>query len=128
MKKSILSLFIIVLFFSCEKKEQMIKEIVSNDAMEQRSNLVEKGYTEVEVNPIIKESCYFEKWDKTVETPVSGLFEYYDENDNWVASIDFGDGACDEWATKTWSVNIFPEHPEGSENFSVFKIKYDYKK
>ena len=128
MKKSILSLSIIFLFFSCEKKEQMIKEIVSNDAMEQRSNLVEKGYTEVEVNPIIKESCYFEKWDKTVETPVSGLFEYYDENDNWVASIDFGDGACDEWATKTWSVNIFPEHPEGSENFSVFKIKYDYQK
>ena len=128
MKKSILSLSIIFLFFSCEKKEQMIKEIVSNDAMEQRSNLVEKGYIEVEVNPIIKESCYFEKWDKTVETPVSGLFEYYDENDNWVASIDFGDGACDEWATKTWSVNIFPEHPEGSENFSVFKIKYDYKK
>ena len=128
MKKSILSLFIVVLFFSCEKKEQMIKEIVSNDAMEQRSNLVEKGYTEVEVNPIIKESCYFEKWDKAVETPVSGLFEYYDENDNWVASIDFGDGACDEWATKTWSVNLFPEHPEGSETFSVFKIKYDYKK
>ena len=45
----------------------MIKEIVSNNALEQRSNLIDKGYTEIEVNPIIKESCYFEKWDNNQE-------------------------------------------------------------
>ena len=56
-------------------------------------------------------------------TPVSGLFMYYDSNDNWVASIDFGDGTCDEWATKSWDVNIFPDYPSGSEDFSVFDYK-----
>jgi len=52
---------------------------------------------------------------------VSGLFEYTDQNGTWVASIDFGDGTCDEWVTKTWDVNIFPDNPEGSEDLSVFK-------
>ena len=35
-------------------------------------------------------------------------------------SIDFGDGTCDEWATKTWDVALFPEYPSGSKDFSVF--------
>ncbi|MGY8988446.1 MAG: hypothetical protein ACKVG7_07795, partial [Flavobacteriales bacterium] len=42
---------------------------------------------------------------------------------NWVASIDFGDGSCDQWATKTWDVNKFPDYPSGSEEFSVFDYK-----
>ena len=42
-------------------------------------------------------------------TPVSGLFEYYDENNNWVASLDYGDGTCDHIATKTWDIDVFPE-------------------
>ena len=67
------------------------------------------------------------KWDKEIETPVSGLFEYYDGDGNWVASIDFGDGTCDEWATKTWDVNLFPDYPSGSENFSVFDYYKDKK-
>ena len=41
-----------------------------------------------------------------------------------VASIDFGDSTCDEWAIKTWDVDVFPEYPDGSIEFSVF----DYKK
>ena len=48
---------------------------------------------------------------------------YYDSDNNWVASIDFGDGTCDQWATKTWDVNMFPDYPSGSEDFSVFDIK-----
>ena len=38
-------------------------------------------------------------------------------------TIDFGDGTCDEWATKSWDVNIFPDYPSGSEDFSVFDYK-----
>ncbi|MBJ11147.1 MAG: hypothetical protein CMP66_06805 [Flavobacteriales bacterium] len=113
---------IILIFSSCEK--DVAENIVSDDAIQQRSAYIEKGYTEVEVAPIIKESCFFEEWDKNILTPVSGLFEYYDSDDNLVASIDFGDGTCDEWATKTWDVDVFPEHPHGSIEFSVF----DYKK
>ena len=48
---------------------------------------------------------------KKLKLPVSGLFEYYDVDENWVASINFGDGECDEWATKTWDVNLFPNYP-----------------
>ena len=77
----------------------------------------------IEVNPIIKIDCYFSDWDKDVMTPVSGLFKYYDADSNWVASIDFGDGTCDEWATKTWDVDIFPDYPSGTNDFSVFDYK-----
>ena len=112
---------------SCEKEEVMFN-VVSIDAHQMRKAYTDKGYTEVIVDSIVKTSCYFDKWDKTVITPVSGLFEYYDSNNNWIASIDFGDGTCDEWATKTWDINIFPDYPSGSEKFSVFYVKGEKKK
>lgn len=32
---------------------------------------------------------------------VSGIIDFYSKKDNsWLATIDFGDGTCDEWATK----------------------------
>jgi hypothetical protein len=117
------SLIGFVLFFvSCEK-EAVIDNFTSNDGVQARLAYTDKGYTEVEVNPIVKINCYFSDWDKDVMTPVSGLFEYYDADDNWVASIDFGDGTCDEWATKTWDVDVFPDYPSGTNDFSVFDYK-----
>jgi hypothetical protein len=115
-------------FVSCEKDNDYDNDydnvpIVSNDGVQARLAYTEKGYTEVEVSPIIKITCYFANWGKDVTTPVSGLFEYYDNEDNWVASIDFGDGTCDEWATKTWDVDIFPDYPSGTNRFSVFNYK-----
>jgi len=51
------------------------------------------------------------KWEKNITKPlvkiegceyiVEGTIEYL-ENGVVVATIDFGDGKCDEWATKTW--------------------------
>ena len=108
-------------FVSCEK--DVVETITSNDGVQARLAYTEKGYTEIEVNPIIKINCYFSDWDKDVMTPVSGFFEYYDADGNWVASIDFGDGTCDEWATKTWDVDIFPDYPSGTIDFSVFYYK-----
>ena len=108
-------------FVSCEK--DVVETITSNDGVQARLAYTEKGYTEIEVNPIIKITCYFSNWDKDVMTPVSGLFEYYDADGNWVASIDFGDGTCDEWATKTWNVDVFPDYPIGTNDFSVFDYK-----
>ena len=107
---------------SCQK-EAGIDTITSNDGVQERLAYTEKGYTEVEVSPIVKINCYFSDWDKYIMTPVSGLFEYYDIDGNWVASIDFGDGTCDEWATKTWDVDVFPDYPSGINNFSVFDYK-----
>ena len=109
-------------FISCEK-EAVINNITSNDGVQARLAYTDKGYTEVEVSPIVKITCYFSNWDKDVMTPVSGLFDYYDTDDNWVASIDFGDGTCDEWATKTWNVDIFLDYPSGTNDFSVFDYK-----
>jgi len=108
-------------FLSCEK--DVVETITSNDGVQARLAYTEKGYTEIEVNPIVKITCYFSDWDKDVMTPVSGLFDYYDTDDNWVASIDFGDGTCDEWATKTWDVDVFPDYPSGTNDFSVFDYK-----
>lgn len=61
-------------------------------------------YDKIIVEPIVKlEDCDY---------IVSGIVEFYKE-DTWVATIDFGDGECDEWATKTWD--------GGSKVFSMKK-------
>lgn len=61
-------------------------------------------YEKVIVEPIVKiEGCDY---------IVSGIVEFYKE-DLWVATIDFGDGTCDKWATKTWD--------GGSKVFSMKK-------
>ena len=118
---SFLLIGFVFFFVSCEK--EVVETITSNDGVQARLAYTEKGYTEIEVNPIVKINCYFPDWDKDVMTPVSGLFEYYDADGNWVASIDFGNGTCDEWATKTWNVDVFPDYPSGTNNFSVFYYK-----
>ena len=118
---SITSLFLLGLIItSCAKEDNYDSLANTNDGQQARKAYTDKGYTEVKVNPIVKTSCYFSQWDKTIMTPVSGLFEYYDADSNWVASIDFGDGTCDEWATKSWDVLLFPDYPSGTEDFSVF--------
>ena len=125
LKRFFLSSFLVlsvIFFVSCED-EELIDAISSNDGVQARLAFTEKGYTEVEVTPIVKINCYFPDWDKDIMTPVSGLFEYYDADSNWIASINFGDGSCDEWATKTWNVNIFTDDPIGTSDFSVFNYK-----
>ena len=112
----------ILLTVACEKSEDIGTEIISNDAVELRSELQDEGYIETIVDSINKQECYFEEWKKTVLTPVSGLIEFYDTDSNWVATIDFGSGECDQWATKNWDVTVFPESPEGEEKFSVFSF------
>jgi len=124
MSKYVLSILCVgLLFTACEKTDIQDVEIVNNDALELRSELQEDGYIETMSDSIVKEECYFEEWDKTVLTPVSGLIEFHDENDNWIASIDFGNGECDEWATKTWDTSVFTEDTSGTSTFSVFEFK-----
>ncbi len=124
MSKYVLSILCVgLLFTACEKTNITDVEIVSNDALELRSELQEDGYIETISDSIVKEECYFEEWDKTILTPVSGLIEFHDENDNWIASVDFGDGECDEWATKTWDISVFSKDASGTSTFSVFEYK-----
>ena len=111
-----------VFLFSCQK-EPINHNVTSNDGVQARLAYTEKGYTEIEVTPIIKKNCYFSEWNKNILTPVAGLFEYYDAAGDWVASIDFGDGSCDHWATKTWDTEVFSDYPSGTDQFSVFNYK-----
>lgn len=61
-------------------------------------------YKKVITSPLIKiEGCAY---------IVSGTIKYF-EGKNWVATIEYGDGSCDEWATKIWK--------NGSEKFSLQK-------
>lgn len=119
-------LFSSLLLISCEKDSDHDHKddetCCTDNTARMRADITKDGYQEVEINAVEKVDCYFEQWDKTVLTPVSGLFEYYDSDNNWIASIDLGDGTCDQWATKTWSVDIFPDQPSGTEDFSVFKF------
>ena len=50
-------------------------------------------YKKVIIEPLIKiEGCNY---------IVAGVIEFYYQ-DKWIATLDFGDGTCDEWATKKW--------------------------
>lgn len=61
-------------------------------------------YEKVIVEPLVKiEGCDY---------IVSGVVKFF-QGDKWVATIDFGDGACDDLATKTWD--------GGSKVFSLSK-------
>lgn len=64
----------------------------------------DEKYRKIIVEPIVKlDDC---------EYIVAGIIDFY-EGDKWVATMDFGDGTCDEWATKTWD--------GGSKTFSMKK-------
>ena len=89
MSKFFYFLFTCLILISCEKSQELNTNIVSNDAIQLRAELQKDGYTETIVDSISKVDCYFDEWEKNVLTPVSGLIEFHDNNDNWVASIDF---------------------------------------
>ena len=61
---SFLMLFGLILIFSSCEKDNI--EVLSNDGLQARKAYTEKGYVELEINPIVKMSCYFDKWDKTI--------------------------------------------------------------
>lgn len=59
-------------------------------------------YTKVIISPIVKVTgCKY---------IVQGMVEYYDDKNNLLATIDFGNGTCDEWAVKTFPNNSKPDY------------------
>ncbi len=64
----------------------------TNKSLKSKSS--KENYTKVIVSPIVKV--------KTCKYIVQGIIEYYDDNNKLVATIDFGDGTCDEWAVKSF--------------------------
>jgi hypothetical protein len=60
------------------------------------------GYDKKIVKPLVKtENCNY---------IVEGIIKYF-KNGKWVATVDYGDGTCDDIATKTWK--------DGSKTFSL---------
>ena len=67
-------------------------------------------YKKVIVKPLIKtDDCKY---------IVEGMIKYYDaKTDEYVATIDYGNGVCDEWATKEWAST--KKHKAGRKTFSL---------
>lgn len=63
----------------------------------------ESNFKKVIINPLVKtEDC---------EYIVQGTIKYYSKDGEWIATVDYGEGQCDEWATKKWKA--------GSKTFSL---------
>lgn len=85
-----------------------------------------------------KKDGYKHKFDKKItmpiiktedcDYPVEGIVEYYDENGTLVSTIDFGDGTCDDIATKTWEAGSHKGKTweAGSKEFSLSEAKKKY--
>ena len=97
----------------CDNIAMVMRDgITSEISLDKEDRGNKKEYNKIIVEPLVK--------TETCDYITSGIIEYYlIDTDTWVATIDYGDGTCDEWATKTWDVNLFPEYPSGSETFSL---------
>ena len=73
-----------------------------SSTIELKKDKKESKYKKVIVKPLVKtDDCKY---------IVEGIIKYY-LKDKWVATVDYGDGTCDEWAKKSY--------PGGSEDFSM---------
>jgi hypothetical protein len=71
-----------------------IDGVTSEFTLDKNDGKGKDDYTKIITKPLVKiDGC-----DYIVE----GTIEYYKKNGPWVATVDYGDGTCDEWATKTW--------------------------
>ena len=95
------------------------KATIIKDGVEYEMDLKKEGgkddkgkdkYKKVIVEPLVKaDDCGYEI--------VSGIIKYYDiDSGDWLATIDFGDGTCDDEAEK-----------ETADGFSTFKVSEYYK-
>ncbi len=89
--------------------DNIVTKTVDGETTEINLDKLHKGdkkfdYKKVVIEPLVKiEGCDY---------IVSGIIKLY-KGDKWIVTIDFGDGECDEWATKTWD--------GGNKEFSLRK-------
>ncbi len=77
-----------------DNKAQYIKDGSTHDCDLEKDGKKKKDYKKVIIEPIVKsDDCGY---------IVSGIIKYYDyKSGDWVATVDFGDGTCDDIAVKT---------------------------
>jgi hypothetical protein len=81
--------------------------IITKEGKSNKLNLNSKNkdtnFKKVIINPLVKtEDC---------EHIVQGTIKYYSQAGEWLATVDYGNGECDEWAIKKWK--------DGSKTFSL---------
>jgi hypothetical protein len=95
----------------------------SNSEFKLKKNKEGSKYKKVIVKPLVKtDDCNY---------IVEGIIKYYEiSTGEWAATIDYGDGTCDEWATKTWPAGSYGDKnwPAGSKTFSLNDWKKGSKK
>lgn len=98
-------------------KATLIKNGVSSEFDLKKKKTFSK-YKKVIVKPLVKTNdCKY---------IVEGIIKYYDsKTGSYLATIDYGSGTCDEWATKTWAAGSEggKSWPAGSDTFSLDKSK-----
>ncbi len=92
--------------------------VLTKDGITSNIDLSAKGapweYTKVVTSPLIKTTgCDY---------ITAGVIEYY-KNNELIATVDYGDGTCDDIATKTWPGGSYGNKswPGGSKTFSLSK-------
>lgn len=103
------------------------KAILTKDGVSSEFELKKKKegskYKKVIVKPLVKtDDCNY---------IVEGTIKYYEiATGAWAATIDYGNGTCDEWATKTWPAGSYGDKSwnAGSKTFSLDDWKKDGKK
>jgi hypothetical protein len=89
-------------FFKGNKKAEIEKKDIKKDYHCEKKGAKEE-YSKIVVDPIVKL--------KACDYIVAGTVEYFDAQGNWSATVDYGNGICDDLATKTT--------PEGVYTFSL---------
>jgi hypothetical protein len=91
------------------EKAKLIKDGISTE-FDLKKKKQDSDYKKIIVKPLVKtDDC-----DYIVE----GIIKYYNfETGEYIATIDYGNGSCDEWATKTWAA--YKGVPAGSKIFSL---------
>jgi uncharacterized lipoprotein NlpE involved in copper resistance len=77
-----------------DKKAKYIKDGSTYDCSLEKDGKDKKKYKKIIVEPIVKsDDCGY---------IISGIIKYYDyKSGDWLATVDFGDGTCDDIAVKT---------------------------
>ena len=103
------------------------KAFLSKDGSDSEFDLKKKKegskYKKVIIKPLVKtDDCNY---------IVEGTIKYYEiATGAWAATIDYGNGSCDEWATKTWPAGSYGDKSwaAGSKTFSLDDWKKGGKK
>lgn len=113
----------VVDFGNADNETALLTQNGSNTQFNLKKKKEGSKYKKVIVKPLVKaDDCKY---------IVEGIIKYYEISTGaWAATIDYGNGSCDELATKTWPAGNYGDKSweAGSETFSLNDWKKGGKK